>query len=523
MLLALAGLNALALRRGLLPDRVATMERRVAYRLGLRHAATLAAVSMATAGSAAGPPPATQLGINLVPPSFLATTRPFANIAIGNGWALNYPGQSWTAFPPEDLDRDGNLLRIPAGASAILALTPPNTGPEGAAFRCTYHGKGEVGGLLGATEVSSRPGELKFRWQGKRESLPPTLVVTKMDPADPVRDVDCREAKTPPDVRFTPAYVAFVGQFKVLRFMDWARTNDNAPVTWATRHTPHTMNTGGADGISIEDMVALATQAHTDAWFNVPWNADDDYVRHFAQLVHDTLPADRTAYVELSNEVWNTAFAQGQQAVREGQERGLATDPNVAKLFRYAQRMVEVMDIWQRAFADRPSRLVRVAASQNSVPYTADAILGFRDAARHVDALATAPYFNFDVGGSMPVANVDEAFAKLPARVDRAITTARDDKDVADKYGKRYLTYEAGQHIIVSDVALEQAIQRDPRMYDIYKRYIDGWRARVGDTMVLFASVYPIGQFGAWGLLEYDGQPAANAPKWRAVQEELKR
>ena len=95
---------------------------------------------------------------------------------------------------------------------------------------------------------------------------------------------------------------------------------------------------------------------------------------------------------------------------------------------------------------------------------------------------------------------------------------------VANKFGKRYIAYEAGQHVVKpDDLLLTTKIQRDPRMYDVYKRYIDDWRSRVGDTLTLFANVGGIGPFGAWGLSEHSGQPVSEAPKLRAVLEEQKR
>jgi len=58
-------------------------------------------------------------------------------------------------------------------------------------------------------------------------------------------------------------------------------------------------------------------------------------------------------------------------------------------------------------------------------------------------------------------------------------------------------------------------------MYDAYKRYLNLWRRQIGDTIMLYASVQPIGKNGSWGLLEYLGQPLAEAPKMRAVSEVL--
>jgi hypothetical protein len=253
----------------------------------------------------------------------------------------------------------------------------------------------------------------------------------------------------------------------------------------------------------------------------VPWNADDDYIRRFALYVHDHLPADRKVYVELSNEVWNSGFPVARQAMKEGMERGLSSNSGQAQLFRYAQRSVEVLKIWEKVFAADPARLVRVVSTQDVSPWTAEQVLGFGDTARHVDALATAPYFGLDLMKEGQTSNLDEIFRRLDDRVDKAIRSAEANKAVAARYGKRYIAYEAGQHVLLpTDVPLLEKIERDPRMYDAYKRYIRGWKAHVGDVLTMFASVSGIGGSGAWGLAEHDGQPLAETPKLRAVLEE---
>jgi hypothetical protein len=93
---------------------------------------------------------------------------------------------------------------------------------------------------------------------------------------------------------------------------------------------------------------------------------------------------------------------------------------------------------------------------------------------------------------------------------------------VAAKLGKRYIAYEAGQHIILNDVELASQVQRDPRMYDAYRRYLSLWKSQIGDTLMMYTSVQPVVQWGGWGLLEYSGQPLSEAPKMRAVRDALK-
>jgi hypothetical protein len=272
--------------------------------------------------------------------------------------------------------------------------------------------------------------------------------------------------------------------------------------------------------VSIEDMLALAKEADADPWFNMPWNADDDYVEHFARLVHDRLPAGHRVYVEVGNEIWNAHFPASKQALAEGTAEGLSNIPDVARLNRYSEKLVHVLDIWARVFADKPSRLVRVVNSQNG-PSRSKIILEYKDTAQHIDALATAPYFSGDFHRKSPPADVDTAFAAIDATMTAALDRALGAKEVAAKYGKRYIAYEAGQGVVVQDLDLIQKIERDPRMHDIYARYLGIWKERIGDLIMMYVSVHPIVRSGGWGLLEYHGQPLSEAPKMRAVREAI--
>jgi hypothetical protein len=76
---------------------------------------------------------------------------------------------------------------------------------------------------------------------------------------------------------------------------------------------------GTSSGVPIETAVALANEVLTDAWFNVPVMASDDYITQMAALVHKRLGGTHRAYIEFSNEVWNGAFSQSGYATSQGQ------------------------------------------------------------------------------------------------------------------------------------------------------------------------------------------------------------
>jgi len=110
----------------------------------------------------------------------------------------------------------------------------------------------------------------------------------------------------------------------------------------------------------------------------------------------------------------------------------------------------------------------------------------------------------------------------LPGEITSQLNFAVQQKAVAQKYNLRYVTYEAGEGVILANnVPLLQQIERDPRMYDLYKSFISQWQSQIGDTLTLFTLHAPITQYGGFGMFEYIGQPLSQAPKMQAVREFL--
>ena len=60
-----------------------------------------------------------------------------------------------------------------------------------------------------------------------------------------------------------------------------------------------------------------------------------------------------------------------------------------------------------------------------------------------------------------------------------------------------------------------------PRMKQLYLDYLAGWKQSGGTLMAVFSSMGTYSKWGSWGLLEYHGQPPAEAPKYQAVLEFL--
>ena len=461
--------------------------------------------------------PATKLGMNLSRPAYYAPNRSFSNLAAGDVWRLN-----WNDMPAGRLNSNLDVVDLRQGERAMRMLWRPTAAYRGSSVDivCRWQGSG-------ALEMSGEPVK-NLRISGKTLTFTYApnvidnahIILTSVNPTDPVRSVDCREADANPNALYNPTFLTDVKRYSVLRFMKWSNVEANKPVTWATRSKPGQGSFAGSDGMPLEYMIDLANETGSDAWFAIPWNADAEYIRKFAETVRDRLNPSRKVYVEVSNEVWNYVYPVTSQAAAEGAAAGLSANPHEGMLRRYAQKTGEVMDVWTSVFSGQMGRLVRVAATQTGA-WNAEVVLGFGQTAGKVDALASAPYFyeNLAPGVITTSASLDQFFRTFAASIPTRIKEAKDTKAVAARYGVRYITYEAGQHILSpEDVSQLDRIQRDPRMGQLYTTYLTSWKDQIGDLMVLFDDYGTSNKYGGFGQRDYVGQPISEAPKENAVE-----
>jgi hypothetical protein len=473
--------------------------------------------------------PRAELGVNAVSPRWYSRTRAYANLLIGNGWQIGGPSfKRWENFPKSDLDSDGWITTLAPENTAYRSLSHPRFTIGSSKITCTFDGKGtvSVSALRNITSVTARQRSLSFDWKVASNWPEGTdildnvyLKVQEMDPSDPVRNVDCREAGLAKDSRFTPGYIRSFEGYAVIRYMDLQDTNRNAPVTWETRKRTSSSLIPDVGGLPIEDIVLLSNATGTSPWVCLPWNSDDAYLRNFAVYLRDNLKPGLKVYVEMGNEVWNPTFSVSKQARLEGLQALLSDNPREAQLKRYAQRSVEALKIWTEVFESRKATLVRVVATQHANPSSAEIVLTAPGLAPMVDALATAPYFGHELAKLPESLTADEAFAAMELSIEKTIDYIGRNASIAKKYGKRYITYEGGQHIVLpKNVPLTRQLNRDPRIGALYTKLLESWQRESPDLFTHFADTGPTTRFGSWGLREYLGQPIDQSPKAKAVQ-----
>lgn len=475
-------------------------------------------------------PKAFKLGVNVGTISIYDNSRPFMNLIYATDWQMQNtnPMGGSENIPSANLDASGWVKSLPAGYRVLRGLAVPATGGD---IVCRYQGNATLSlfNSGGVSNVSSSAGILRFTIAPSNPADQKSVgLAYNVDPSNYLRNLDCREASASATAIVAPEFLSVTNGFKVLRFVKWSKAEENPDsITWATRNKPGDGSFGGNDSVPVEYIIETANQANADPWVTIPWHADNDYITRYATYVRDNMASGHQVYVELSNEVWNWGYTVAAQACSDAKAEGLLSAEGTGALGcngeRYSERVRQVMAIWSNVFSGQSNRLVRVFAWQHVQPYWSDRLLAYQDTYKYVDALATAPYFGHDAPTWTTGQSLDTIMnTLLPAKATEQVAFGVQQKAVAQKYNLRYVTYEGGQHVVLpNNLALLTQIERDQRMYDIYKSFIGAWQAQVGDTLTLLLMTGPISQWGAWGLSEYANQPLSESPKRRAVQDFL--
>lgn len=357
---------------------------------------------------------------------------------------------------------------------------------------------------------------------------------------------------------YHPLFLRTLAPYQVLRFMSPMSINvisSTQPqvVNWADRARLQGVRWSNQQGIPLEAAATLANQTHTDPWLNMPHQASDEYMHLAAKLIHDTLDPARKVYVEYGNEIWNGGFSAGNWVQSQGQAEwpSTADSPYTKRINWYGKRSAQMCDIWRSEWPGEQDRIVCVLAAQAANPWTASAALDcqlWAEApcqAHGIKAIAIAPYFGDYLGDPATeaaitawTADADGGLSRLFAELEfggqlstgpvggaLALANQRITQyaDLAVSRHLALLAYEGGQHLVgVGNVVNNQnianlfvAANRDPRMGNLYTKYLNSWRAAGGELFVNFTSMGQFGRYGSWGVLENGNQ--THTPKLDAL------
>lgn len=491
------------------------------------------------------PPAVPGLGTNLMQVNDYSREWPFVDaFKSARPWIAQQQGLSWGQGPALAVDAQGWITSLASGQYAETIMFDNGLGdnahyPVGQ-YTLLYDGSGTLSfDLQSATIVSQTPGRMLINVPSGLNGI--FLIESATDPANPIRNIRFilpgfeATYQTQP---FHPLFLQRLGNYQVVRFMEWMKTNGSTIQNWTDRPTPGDY-TYSWRGVPVEVMVQLANLLGVTAWFNVPAQATDAYVQQFATLLQHTLQPNVQFYLEYSNETWNNSFSQAAYIQNRGAQLGFGGNATLNGAQYTAYRAVQIFNIFQSVFTN-PSPMIRVIASQAANSWLSDQTLQFQNAFASADVLAIAPYFNcsdtatggFGVLGDPATASqvaamtVDQVDSIQAAHINNCVLQQMQSSSaVAANYGLKMVAYEGGQSLVgyggaqnnTAMTTLFKAANQGSGMQPLYAQYLQNWVASQGDMFVHYADVSGYTAYGSFGALEFQDQDLATSPKYQAL------
>jgi hypothetical protein len=533
------------------------------------------------------------LGLNLGSVNYYTPEQPFLNVFktagidasnAAGGWITHTAG-TWDTLEEAylQLDSDGfpttlsgsprnpNKPQIFTQVCTVLLFNlPRSNGGTGLPYRAgnyavLYDGQGTLSYGFDAVLSRSTPGRDVVNVATPTYGGGFLLCITATDPkhrGDYLRNIrvvySAEEGLQQAGQTFAPAFLQMLQNFRVLRFMDWGRTNDSTVSSWSRRSRVSDAGYGTAAGVPWEIDLALANELSADPWLDIPVEADDDYITQLAILTRGALSRASSVYIELSNEVWNSAFSQYRYAVTHGRMLWPSAGASQAALDWHGMRTAQMCDIWKSVWGSDVSRVHCVLGAQTDNPYTATEALGCPlwtgsgnapCAAHHITDVAITWYFSFAVPASWSALprtrQLDNLFTELnqggliPGTYAGGALKHLSDLEAAyavalRPYNLPFVSYEGGQSfsgIFASTqypvgswaVDLYIAANRDPRMRAAYVAALTAWKANGGRIANQYDDIGAPSQWGEWGALESfrdtTSPLTSSPPKWQGLQD----
>ena len=455
-------------------------------------------------------------------------------------------GSAWSSGVHVPLRSDGYPLEIPynnsvdpaQGVRMLMFFGELNDLYPGGNYRLIASGQGQIRFLGAATGTFKCPIDTIVYVDSSRGGI--IMEIDSSLVTNPVHDIRFILPKYRNTYQSQPInekFIDFIDDFQTLRFMDWMHTNFSPVETWSDR-TPKNYYTQTLEsGVAYEHIIDVCNQFDKNAWICVPHRANDNYITNLAKLFNDSLKPGLKIYVEYSNEVWNSLFAQSTYADSMGNALGYSGAAWEKGWKFYSKRCADVFRLFENEITDT-SRFVKVIASQAANPWLSDYILDrFEETTYNptdvkADAIAVAPYFGGrvadDIGdaGLISTATIPQILDSMEADLPQVFKWMRETKVVADTHRVEFMAYEGGQHLVAVNPSYQNdtgfvskliRANRDPRMQTMYCRYFDYWYDSIqGGLFSNFSSHYLPNKYGAWGAKEHYNDTLA--PKYLALK-----
>lgn len=331
---------------------------------------------------------------------------------------------------------------------------------------------------------------------------------------------------------FTNEFLRAVKPFRVLRFMDWLSTNNQAPhwgyypntISWDDRKLPNDatqIDDGNKRGVAWEYVIELANVTGKDIWINIPDIASDNYVEGLGKLLKSRLKAGINIYVEHSNEVWNWGFMQSvynRMAAEDEISKGKSnlcddgkTDIDTIRARRHARRTMEIGKIVANALGPKSmiTRVRPVLAWWTIYPDQYEGMLewaqrNYGKPSNYFYGIGSTGYIN--AGEQALTGDVPAILAAMRENADGSVKYWDSLNGIAKKYGIKSLAYEGGSDTGGGDptnVANRIRAERSAEMANIIGHHIkDNWFGHGGDLFMYFTLSSAYSRYGCWGLVE---------------------
>jgi acetyl esterase/lipase len=402
-------------------------------------------------------------------------------------------------------------------------------------YVCLFDGDGRINVSFDAAVVSRSTGRVNFR-VATPSNAGILLTIERSNSQNPIRNIRIVHSSRINTYRANPFNEEFINKlrpFPVLRFMQWAKTNDNPATAWSARR-PTTFYTQASNahtsGVSWEYMFQLCNITKKDAWICLPHNVDSIYIAQLAALAHRELDSNLRIYLEYSNEVWNGIFPQ-RNWVEQNAPASLNSPQKYAFCFQRAFR------IFMREWTGAERRIIRVAATQLDNPWLIRQMIAYVPSGT-VDAVSPGGYLHLTNSAYQVLtqkgatATADDVFADARTYMNTPTTGGkarmREHSQIAVQNNLKIVLYEAGQHFTSTPFGTSQpylpaiySAQRDNRMYDLYREWMRFCRDSADvDLFCAYSFVRRIeSQYGSWGSMNNLYANPSTQPKYRALQE----
>lgn len=314
----------------------------------------------------------------------------------------------------------------------------------------------------------------------------------------------------PPGSVTSAMVLADLRPFACIRFMDWEGTVTGGVGGWNMR-----------DPVPESDCVRLCNALPANGWFCVRHDDDDATVRQLAMEIFNNLDPKLKAYIEYSNETWNTAVFWlpavlhcENLAKKAGIVPPKITDQVSVAGYGHVYRACQIWKIFEEVFGDQMSkRVVKVIAGH---AYNGGLVETHMRALKDpkvnpdrmkMDAYAIAPYF----GAGESFSSIDQAMALAKGvKIGGLLKTIREQYNAVAGAKAVLIGYEGGSHFSGGQTTFNTT----PGAYDVIKAYLN----TVAPFMDLLCHYSHVCLDPTWSAKPGGwGQDPSGAPKYRAL------